>query len=160
LIAIGTQVERRWAVALSLLVLSAGSIYSYFLRPGDFLNKGYLVPYQDVMRRIVRESAPQAAIVVMELGGMDIGPFFEPWPGPVLLVHAGPALKMAVTLHPKAPVWHLRTGAFQKDLALANHRVQHYPHLPYSALDRMILARLGRTEAAVFELIRYSSVLE
>jgi len=144
------------AAALTMLLLCAGSIAGYF-RKTDFLNKAYLIPYQEIAVLIQRESAGLRTAVVADACNLD------PWP---LLRQLSPATQTLLVGHEHrlepiqslllstapAVIWHIRNtrdtcpGELNNRLgaALTEGRLhRRWLFIQYTARDKLLLRVLG-----------------
>ena len=64
------------AVCLAMLVVSAGSLTSYFQKEG-FLNHGYLVPFREIADHIRNQSRAREAVVLVDGYNTDAAPLVE-----------------------------------------------------------------------------------
>ena len=152
LLAIGAQRSRRagWLVCGALVCLSAGSISSYF-RKTDFLNKAYLLPYDQIVRLISEGSAGRKAVVVADACNSD------PWPlagqlheqMPVVMVtrESRPAqLRQQIDAASAGVIWYFRNthdtspGGINRQMEqeLGSRRaIRRHVFVPYSERDRL-----------------------
>lgn len=155
----------RTAVAAALLCLSAGSIHSYFGKQ-DFLNKGYLIPYQEIASLFEKSADPNGAIVLLDLDQIDTGPFAaRAWPAGIRLVRDAAALPALLAKRPAATLWHLRRQYPEVPLAAqlgGRYALRRYTWVPYSRLDRAIMEALGwaRRPTHVVEALEFRPVLK
>jgi hypothetical protein len=144
------------AAALIMLLLCAGSIAGYY-RKTDFLNKAYLIPYQEIAALIQRESAGVRTAVLADACNLD------PWP---LLRQLSPAVQTVLVGHEHdleqiesrlyagspAVIWHIRNT---RDICPAqlNNRLgalllegrlhRRWLFIEYTARDKLLLRALG-----------------
>ncbi len=161
LVARGAAASRRTAawVCLGLAAASLGSIGSYF-RKTDFLNKAYLLPYEDVAAVIRSQPAALGALLVADACNTD------PAPLAAMLAHDMPVLVVGrestlaevrerVARSGAGVIWTFRNThdtspgelnrALEQELA-ARMRVQRHLFVPYSDRDRWFMRLLGWSE--------------
>ncbi len=63
-------------VCLAMLIVSAGSLTSYFQKEG-FLNHGYLVPFREIADHIREHSQARKSVVLIDGYNTDAGPLVE-----------------------------------------------------------------------------------
>ncbi|MCL6505423.1 MAG: hypothetical protein K6T59_00195 [Bryobacteraceae bacterium] len=144
------------AAALTMLLLCAGSVVGYYGKT-VFLNKAYLIPYQQIADLIQRESAGVRTAVVADACNLD------PWP---LLRQLSPAVQTVLVGHEHrleeiqrrllaaSPgiIWHIRNTRDTCPCELNNrlgavllegrlHRRSLF--IEYSARDKLLLRALG-----------------
>ncbi len=158
----GVEARRRHGavVYLALLVIAAGSLASYYRRQ-DFLNKGYLVDFEEIAGLIKERSRGERALVILDRYATGAGYYLhDPGiPFPIEVLDDSPealarARYLLRTLHPTV-AWHVRysrdwvSGAgAHLDAEWAHHWIlRHHWFVPYSALDRKALAWLGSPAA-------------
>ncbi|MGQ9633879.1 MAG: hypothetical protein ACUVXB_06485 [Bryobacteraceae bacterium] len=144
------------AAALLVLFLCGGSIAGYY-RKSDFLNKAYLIPYDEIAALIRKESAGVKTAVLADACNLD------PWP--LLRQLSPPAQAMLVghehrleEIHRRllatspSVVWHIRNtrdtcpGELNDRLGalLASGRLhRQWLFVEYTARDRFLLRALG-----------------
>jgi uncharacterized membrane protein len=144
------------AVLSLLLLLSPFALYSYHTR-ADFLNKGYVIPYQQIVDSIAEHSNPERTLVLLDCHGLDPHVFREGLRGHarVTLLVDSKSLdraKMRLTNGSADTVWLLRAGhdaspghindTAERELSrtLDSHR---HLFVPYSAMDRLMMSVLG-----------------
>jgi len=136
------EAPRAWITA-ALACLSIGSLYSYFHQE-NFLNKGYLLPFDQIADIIQRDSDERPAQLIVDAPGLDVSP----------LTHRLPSL-----MKPNAAaeiVWLLSSrGARVEPPAGSEIQRQHF--VTYSKLDHFVMSLLGwkKRPSHVLELIEY-----
>jgi hypothetical protein len=157
----GAEKTRRagWIVCGAMVVLSAGSIASYFHKT-DFLNKGYLLPYGEIARIINQGSAGEPAAVIADVCNTD------PWPLASQLLEEIPfivvsrestlsGLRQQAAKTGASVIWCFRNthdispGGLNRRLEseLAESRqVRTHLFVPYSQRDRWLMKLLGWAE--------------
>ena len=156
---IGRSGRTGGAVCGALVVLALGSASSYF-RKTDFLNKGYLLPYEEIADAIREGSGGERVAVVADACNLD------PWPllsrvgdrASVTLVGKGstlPALKERIEKEAAGIVWYFRSthdtcpgglnGQLQAELGRGRN-VRKRLYVPYAARDRFLMKLLGWRE--------------
>lgn len=150
----GAERSRRagWIVCGAMLLLSAGSITSYFRR-ADFLNKAYVLPYSQIADVISRGSARQRAVVVADVSNTD------PWPLTSLLSSEIPIVPAPAAVRERVEgagvIWCFRNThdtspaglnrSIERELA-EGRQVRTHLFVPYSRRDRLFMRLLGWTE--------------
>ena len=150
----GAESSRRagWIVCSAMLLLSAGSISSYFRR-ADFLNKAYVLPYSQIAGVINRGSADRRAVVVADVSNTDPGPLTSLlWPG-IPVIPAPAAVRES--LEGAGVIWCFRNThdtspaglnrSIERELA-EGRRVRTHLFVPYSPRDRFMMRLLGWVE--------------
>jgi hypothetical protein len=155
---IGRSGRTGWVVFGALVVLSVGSTSSYFQKT-DFLNKGYLLPYDEIAQVIRERSGGERVVVVADACNLD------PWP---LLSQVGD--RAAVTLVGKdstlpaleegigkeaGTIWYFRSthdtcpgelnGQLEAELERGRD-VQRRLYVPYAPRDQFLMKLLGWRE--------------
>lgn len=156
---IGRSGRTGWGVCGALVVLALGSASSYF-RKTDFLNKGYLLPYEEIADAIREGSGGERVAVVADACNLD------PWP---LLSRVGD--RASVTLVGKestlraleerigegagGTVWYFRSthdtcpgglnGQLEAELERGRN-VRKRLYVPYEARDKFLMKLLGWRE--------------
>jgi hypothetical protein len=134
---------RRASITAALVCLSIGSLYSYFHQE-DFLNKGYLLPFDQIADIIQRDSGDRPARLIVDAPGLDVSP----------LTHRLPSLTK-----PNAAaeiVWVLSSRGRHVEPP-AGSEIQRQKFVAYSKLDRQVMSLLDwKTQPShVLELIEY-----
>jgi hypothetical protein len=138
--------KRAWICA-ALACLWIGCLFSYF-RQQDFLNKGYLLPF-DRMAYVIERSRQAGGPVpqlIVDAPGLDVSP----------LTHRLPALAGE---HPDSKIiWMLRGARGHRPPPAGAREVWRAEFVPYSRLDRYIMKLLDwETQPThVLELTEYS----
>ena len=141
------------AVALASLLLVASAGLASYYRKQDFLNKGYLVDFQQLAQLVQEKSRGAPALVLLDRHCSSAG-YYLHWPGSpyrVELLDSGDARRRALDrLHLERPslVWRLQYSRTARDPhlehELSNHyTAERYGFVPYSWLDRKALQVLG-----------------
>ncbi len=149
---------RRWRGAVTyagLLLAACGGLSSYY-RQQDFLNKGYLVDFEQITRALQQSSPRPPDLVLLDSQVSNAGYYLHSsFPYPVRILEDHASFEHAVEeLHHHRPalVWYLRYG---RDLTSGSlhGRLQHEisrdyqiePHyfVPFSWLDRKVMEVLG-----------------
>jgi hypothetical protein len=148
----------RLVLVIGLSLLSVASLASYF-RGEDFLNKGYLIPFERIAGSI---GAPQGQIVILESDGFDVSPLRDLLK-PGIEAQQTPSQTAARVIrevreqNPRVPVWYLRRSTGPPPPGAARR----IGFVPYSNLDKTILKVLDRTTPDfVVELIEYPAVIK
>jgi hypothetical protein len=120
---------RRTWISTALACLSIGSLYSYFHQE-DFLNKGYLLPFDQIADIIQRESAGRGAQLIIDAPGLDVSPLTRRLPS-------------ITTANPNAEtIWYLSNrGSSEAPPGAIEIRRQKF--VPYSEKDRWIMNLLN-----------------
>lgn len=142
--------------AVALFLLFAVFNRQYF--DGRLLNKGYLIPYAEIVEEIRKDSG--AALVIADAFNADPSPLRPLLPERYPLLRAEGAsfeaeiLKAAAARQPET-IWYLRASrdvtegerlnALESRLAEGRKRIVRR-YLPYSDIDRLVLRRLTRGE--------------
>lgn len=144
------------AAALLVLFLCVGSITGYY-RKSDFLNKAYLLPYDEIAALIRKESAAVKTTVLADACNLDPWPLLRQLPPPVqpILIGHGHRLEdihsRLLTTSPGV-IWHIRNtrdtcpGELNNRLGALlapgrSHR--QWLFVEYTARDRFLLRTLG-----------------
>ncbi len=154
----GAERSRRagWVVCGALVLLSVGSMASYF-RESGFLNKAYLLPYSEIAHLINENSAGETAIVVADACNLDPGPLEDQVRRniPVIFVSRESTLasvRRRVSESGAATVWYFRNTHDVSPQGLNSEleaelrktrEVHSHLYIPYSRLDRLFMAFLG-----------------
>lgn len=158
-----------WVVCGALMVLGLGSTSSYF-RKTDFLNKGYLLPYDEIAEVIREGSGGERVVVVADACNLD------PWP---LLSQVGDrasvtlvgkkstlrALEEGIEKEAGGTIWYFRSthdtcpgglnGQLERELERGRD-LQRHLYVPYAARDRFLMKLLGWQERPT----HYAELLE
>jgi len=134
---------RRTWICVALVCLWMGSLYSYF-RMDNFLNKGYLLPFDDIARIIETES-PGPARLIINAPGMDVSPLTR---------------RMATLMTPRPDVkfiWVLGNRGRRFEPAGAR-QIRRLDFVPYSRFDRYMMRLLDwdAQPTHVLELTEYA----
>ncbi len=157
----GAERSRRagWIVCSAMVLLSVGSITSYF-RQADFLNKAYVLPYSQIAGVINRGSARQRAVVVADVSNTDPGPLTSQLSSEISMIPASPettpaAVRERVTRAGAGVIWCFRNThdtspaglnrSIERELA-EGRQVRTHLFVPYSERDRFMMRLLGWVE--------------
>jgi hypothetical protein len=157
----GAERSRRagWIVCSAMVLLSVGSITSYF-RQADFLNKAYVLPYSQIADVINRGSARQRAVVVADVSNTDPGPLTSQLSSEISMIPASSettpaAVRERVTRAGAGVIWCFRNThdtspaglnrSIERELA-EGRQVRTYLFVPYSGRDRFMMKLLGWVE--------------
>ena len=156
---VGRSPRAGWVVCSAMMLLSAGSITSYFRR-ADFLNKAYVLPYSEIADVINRGSARQRAVVVADVSNTDPWPLTPQLSREIPIIPASPettpaAVRERVARAGAAVVWCFRNThdtspaglnrSIEKELA-EGRQVRTHLFVPYSQRDRFMMRLLGWVE--------------
>ncbi|HTM50272.1 MAG TPA: hypothetical protein VL285_16380 [Bryobacteraceae bacterium] len=119
--------RRAWSCA-ALVCLWSGSLYSYF-HLEDFLNKGYVLPFDRIAEIIERESAGRSASLMLDAPGLDASP----------LTHRLPELVRG--RGDAEVVWVLSTRGRRTGPA-GRREIRSQEFVAYSAFDRRVMQLL------------------
>ncbi|HSB15644.1 MAG TPA: hypothetical protein VLE22_14390 [Bryobacteraceae bacterium] len=142
-----------------LVCLSAASIIQYFQREG-FLNKAYLMPYDEAARLIQSGTPGTDTVVIVDMYNNDPWPLVARLPDGVRVVQVAPgrsfeSLRSEVATQRARTVWYFRNthdvspGGINRKLETelsAGRQVRSHLFLPYSRLDRWMMQLLGWPE--------------
>jgi uncharacterized membrane protein len=152
--------RRLRVICLSGLVcLSAASIIQYFQREG-FLNKAYLIPYEEAARLIQSQASRPDTLVIVDMYNNDPWPLIARLPDGVRVVQVGrgrsiESLRDEIASHRAGTVWYFRNthdiapGGLNRKLEAelsAGRQVRVHLFLPYSRFDRWMMQVLGWSE--------------
>ena len=150
----GLDTGRRAGVVVyaALLVLATGGLTSYYRRQ-DFLNKGYLVDFEAVARRVHQQSGGQTAYILLDRFSTSAGYSLHGPNIPYLKVlgspEAGREARERLLRDRPGLVWYVRytrpSGASEEVLAHLERDYVPTRHgfVSYSRLDRWVMARLA-----------------
>jgi hypothetical protein len=136
--------RRAWICA-ALACLSIGSLHSYFHQE-DFLNKGYLLPFDQIADVIERGSGGRPAQLIVDAPGVAVSPLTR-------------RLASFMTPRPDAEVlWVLRSRASARS-PLGAREIRRMEFVSYSAFDRYMMKLLDwKTQPShVLELTEYAT---
>jgi uncharacterized membrane protein len=148
-----------WVVCGAWLVLAMGSTSSYF-RKTDFLNKGYLLPYDEIAEVIQRGSSGQRVVVVADTCNLDPSPLLSQMGDRAAVTLVGKestlrGLEDQIEKEPGRTVWYFRSthdncpgglnGQLEAELALGRE-VQRHLYVPYAERDKFLMKVLGWQE--------------
>jgi hypothetical protein len=154
----GAEMSRRVGplICAALLILSAGSMTSYF-RKADFLNKAYLLPYQEIADVVNRQSAGKRAILLADAWNSDPAPLAALVNKDVRFAVIGHnSLEGALAGTPAATepavVWSFRnthdtspgslTTRLEREWS-QGRKVRRHLFVPYDSRDRLLMRLLG-----------------
>jgi hypothetical protein len=147
------------AVCGAMVVLALGSATSYF-RKTDFLNKGYLLPYDEIADAILEGSDGERIAVVADTCNLDPWPLLSRMGDRAYVTLAGkestlPALKERIEKEAAGTVWYFRSthdtcpgglnGQLEAELGRGRN-VRKRLYVPYAARDRFLMKLLGWRE--------------
>jgi hypothetical protein len=156
---IGRSGRAGWVVCGGLVVLGLGSASSYF-RKTDFLNKGYLLPYDEIAEAIRAGSGAGRLVVVADACNLDPWPLFTQLGDRASVTLVGresrlPALEEGIEKEAAGTVWYFRSthdtcpgglnGLLEAELE-RGREVQRHLYVPYEARDRFLMKLLGWRE--------------
>jgi hypothetical protein len=136
-----------------------GSTSSYF-RKTDFLNKGYLLPYDEIAEVIQRGSSGQRVVVVADTCNLDPSPLLSQMGDRAAVTLVGKestlrGLEDQIEKEPGRTVWYFRSthdncpgglnGQLEAELALGRE-VQRHLYVPYAERDKFLMKVLGWQE--------------
>ena len=120
--------RRAW-ISTALACLWIGSLYSYFHQE-DFLNKGYLLPFDQIADIIERESAGRGAQLIIEAPGLDVSPLTRRLPS---ITAANPNAEI---------IWYLSNRG-SRGAPPGAIEIQRQKFVAYSEKDRWIMNLLN-----------------
>jgi len=138
------------------LLLAPFTLYSYYTG-ANFLNKGYVIPYQQIAGSIAARSHPERTLVLLDCYGTDSSIFRQCLRGhaQVAMLHDEQLIARAKTSLANGSldtVWLLRAGhdaspahindAAERELSRTLDAHRHL-FVPYSAMDRLMMSVLG-----------------
>jgi hypothetical protein len=150
----GLELRRARGVLVyaALLVIAAAGLHSYY-RQRDFLNKGYLVDFDQVARLVHERTGRKTAVVLLDRFCASAGYALH---GPQIpyvgLVDSEAARREAlerIARHRPELVWYVhypRHGAVHPELSRhleAGYDLKRHGFIPYSALDRVAMRVIG-----------------
>jgi hypothetical protein len=135
---------RRTWIPVALACLSIGSLYSYFHKE-DFLNKGYVLPFDQIADIIQRDSGDRPAQLMLDAPGLDVSPLTRRLPS---LMKANPDAEI---------IWVLSRGS--RVAPAGAHEIQRQNFVPYSQLDHWMMNLLDwkTSPSHVLELTEYTT---
>ncbi len=165
LVVLGAERSPRigWLVCGGMLCLSVGSLASYFHKQ-DFLNKAYLLPYDEIAHVISKGSAGAKAALIADSCNTDPAPLADLIPRQVAMVVVSPkstatSLRRDIAVTGATVVWYFRNThdtspgglnrLMEKELA-AGRSVRQYLFVPYSQRDRFFMKALGWQERPAY----------
>ena len=120
--------KRAWT-AVALACLSGISLFSYY-RQDNFLNKGYLLPFDQIADIIQQRSGGRPAQLIVEAPGLDVSPLTR-------------RLNIGAGQRPEI-IWIL-SNRDQRTPPPGTREVRHREFVPYSDLDRTAMRLLQWT---------------
>ena len=160
------------ATYAGLLLMACAGLTSYY-RKQDFLNKGYLVDFDQIARFIEQRSQTEPALVLLDRQVSEAGYALHRagFRGRVEVLAAQPNFDRAVMdvrHHQRPLVWFLRYGRdllpgshlehFEADLS-RDYQVERFGFVPFSAIDHAAMRALGMRQrpAYMIEVIELRS---
>ena len=149
------------AVCLVMLVVSAGSLTSYFQKEG-FLNHGYLVPFREIANHIRERSQARTAVVLIDGYNTDAAPLLAELRGDIPCVEIRGERREArarqeIRSDEWTTLWFLRRShdispdrmisRMEAELA-SKYEGRRRFFVPFSAADRWALSFLGREDTS------------
>jgi hypothetical protein len=149
------------AVCLAMLVVSAGSLTSYFQKEG-FLNHGYLVPFREIADHIRDHSRSRKSVILIDGYNADAAPLIELLRGDFFWVEIRGELREArarkeIRSGEWNMIWFLRRGhdvspdhlisRLEDEIASKYEGRQRF-FVPFSDVDRWALNFLGRDDSS------------
>ena len=156
---IGRSGRTGWVVCGAMLVFGLGSASSYF-RKTDFLNKGYLLPYDEIAEVIRGESGGARVAVVADACNLDPWPLLSQIGGRASVTLVGKestlaALEQQIGKEAGVTVWYFRSthdtcpgglnGQLEAELERGRN-VRRRLYVPYQARDKYLMKLLGWQE--------------
>jgi len=143
-------------VCTGILVLSAGSLASYYRKEG-FLNKGYLISYAEIAAPINRAPSGINPILIMDTHNTDASPLVGLLKPEIRVVRAGHRdwsgrLRDAMRDRPGDTIWSIRHTYDRSPARIhekveaelsATHHVRRRLFVPYSEVDRWVIRQMG-----------------
>ena len=153
---------RRWHGAITyagLLLIAFGGLSSYY-RKQDFLNKGYVVDFDEIAQSLRQSSSGEPALVLLDRRISDAGYYLHGprFPYRVVILGGSGAFERArieLSHHRPALVWYLRYGRDMTAGALHNrledevardYTIDRHYFVPFSWLDHKAMQWLGQTD--------------
>jgi len=147
-------------ICAGMLVVSLGSLSAYYGK-ANFLNQGYLVPFDEIAAVITAEPASADIIVLIDGYNTDPAPLLVSLEGKLPLVRirddaSQAEARAAIEGGNFRKVWFLRNahdispgGVLTQLEAAAAERYESAKHhyVPFSPMDQWVASRLGRAEA-------------
>jgi hypothetical protein len=118
--------RRSW-IPLALACLWIGALCSYFHKE-HFLNKGYLLPFDQIADIIQRDSGDRPAQLIVDAPGLDVSPLTRRLPS---LTKSNPSAEI---------IWVLSRGSRVAPAGAREIRRQNF--VPYTKLDHRIMSLL------------------
>jgi len=149
----GLEVRRLWGAVTytGLLVVACGGLASYHRRL-DFLNKGYLVDFEQVARLVEQRTGRQRVVVLLDRFASSAGYYLHGLELEYVAILSGPAARREAVerLERTRPplVWYLRYTRDPSSRELVatlarDYRLERHSFVRYSTLDRKVLGWLG-----------------
>ncbi len=153
----GLEIRRWWGAVTygGILLVACGGLSSYY-RKQDFLNKGYLVDFEQIARSLEQSSPRPPELVLLDSQISNAGYYLHSsFPYPVRILGDHPSFEHAqeeLHHHRPALVWYLRYGRDLTPGSLhrrleqeVSHDYQIEPHyfVSFSWLDRKVMEVLG-----------------
>ena len=146
-------------ICAGMLVVSLGSLSAYYGKT-NFLNQGYLVPFDEIAALITAEPASAAAIVLVDGYNTDPAPLLASLEGRLPIVRIRDDASQAearaeIEGGNFRKIWFLRNahdispGSVLTQLetaATAHYEAARHNYVPFSPMDAWVASRLGRAE--------------
>ncbi|HYM12261.1 MAG TPA: hypothetical protein VEU62_16110 [Bryobacterales bacterium] len=157
---------RRWHGALTyagILLVAAGSLSSYY-RKQDFLNKGYLVDFEQIARELRQASAGEPNLILLDrqISNAGYALHAERLARPVLILGDGDSFDRALAMlhhHRPALVWYLGYGRdltpgglnrhFEAEVS-RDYSIERHGFVPFSWADRKAMQWLGQPDRPAY----------
>lgn len=118
--------KRTWT-AVALACLSVVSIWSYYQQQ-NFLNKGYLLPFDQIADTIQQRSAGHPAQLIVEAPGLDVSPLIR---------------RLSLDPNPRPQIVWVLSNRNHSTPPPGTREVRRDEFVPYSALDRTAMRLLN-----------------
>jgi len=149
------------AVCVAMLVVSAGSLTSYFQKEG-FLNQGYLVPFREIADHIRDHSGTRKSVILIDGYNTDAAPLIELLRGDFFWVEIRGGRREArarkeIRSGEWSTIWFLRRshdvspdGSISRlgDEIASKYEARQRFFVPFSYVDRWALKFLGRDDSS------------
>lgn len=147
-------------ICVGMLVVSLGSLSAYYSRT-NFLNQGYLVPFDEIAALITTNAESARAIVLIDGYNTDPAPLLASLEGklPVVRIRddvSQAAARVAIEDGEFQRIWFLRNahdispGGVLTQLeaqAVGRYGSTKHHYVPFSPMDEWVASRLGRAQA-------------
>jgi hypothetical protein len=156
---IGRSGRTGWAICGALVVFGLGSASSYF-RKTDFLNKAYLLPYDQIAEAIRAGSGGQRVVLVADACNLDPWPLLSQMDDRASVTLVGKestlaGLEARIEKEAGGTVWYFRSthdtcperlnGQLEAELERGRD-VRKRLYVPYAARDKFLMKLLGWQE--------------